>query len=187
MISSSSSQATNATKDGRKSSPPTPSATAECIISLLMCIVPTLLTRRYLLTSSSFPAANDDGNDAAPPHFLLQWTASIVLDTCYGYFFHCLLIRPARWIARRLPGAVVPGDDAACLRQEAQENDATLVWPLSGAALPEGWEDEEGKDEGGVDSCGDNVGDALAAPAPSDREGSKKAKKKNPKQRLMVR
>lgn len=67
--------------------------------------------------------------------FLLQWILYIFLEASYGNFFHVLLLVPARWLARRLPGAVVPNkeDEKAWAEQEEEANDDTLVWPRVGS------------------------------------------------------
>jgi len=63
------------------------------------------------------------------------------LDTTYGNLFHMILLIPARSIARRLPGAVVPNDEKALLIQEEECNDPTIIWPSPEAIakLPKDW------------------------------------------------
>jgi len=57
--------------------------------------------------------------------------------------FHTLLLHPVRWIARRLPGAVVPSlnEEQKLVEQEAASNDVSLDWPSTDviAKLPSDW------------------------------------------------
>ena len=106
----------------------------------LSIIVPLQLTglSYYFLypTSSSDTSANNSDSGTA---YFVQWCLFVFLDATYGHFFHLLLLIPSRWIACRLPGAVVPhyqrycssndDDDDAWLEQENESNDPSLVWP----------------------------------------------------------
>lgn len=63
--------------------------------------------------------------------FLLQAAATSALSP--------LLVLPARALARRLPGAVVPDQLRDLDRQEHEQHDPTLAWPLPGTQLPSEW------------------------------------------------
>lgn len=98
-----------------------------------------------------------------------------------------VLLVPSRWIARRLPGAVVPAEDAQCTIQEEEANDASLVWPSDEALskLPDGWVVVKGDYKAETYSVTDiaantkGTNDNLAAPSTVQRRNTKKQSSKS--------
>ena len=52
-------------------------------------------------------------------HFLARLLFYLLFDAAFARTFASLCVIVARWVARRLPGAVVPASAAACLKEEA--------------------------------------------------------------------
>ena len=75
--------------------------------------------------------------------FLLRFLFWMLLDGAFSENCAAALLLPARYIARRIPGAShtmpPPHDEAALAEQEAQKHDTTLEWPPSDAKLPAEW------------------------------------------------
>eukprot|EP00574_Skeletonema_japonicum_P003370 CAMPEP_0201726234 /NCGR_PEP_ID=MMETSP0593-20130828/9335_1 /ASSEMBLY_ACC=CAM_ASM_000672 /TAXON_ID=267983 /ORGANISM="Skeletonema japonicum, Strain CCMP2506" /LENGTH=474 /DNA_ID=CAMNT_0048217705 /DNA_START=62 /DNA_END=1483 /DNA_ORIENTATION=+ len=100
----------------------------------------------YVLSSSS---DNNNHNNFTPSYYLKLWCFYFFLDATYGYLLHTILLVPARWIARRLPGAVVPSlsdqemkeNNKLLVEQEESSNDISLDWPSVDAIakLPPDW------------------------------------------------
>lgn len=70
------------------------------------------------------------GEECAWSYFEL-WLIYMFLDAAYAHLFHVILLIPARRVASKLPGSVVPplNDEKALIVQEQQSNDPTIVWP----------------------------------------------------------
>ena len=105
-------------------------AKTECVVALVLPLHLTLLAWYFLTASES-------------PSYFKLWCFYFVLDATYGHLFHTIFLVPARWIARRLPGAVVPSadEDNKLVQQEESSNDVSLDWPSAGAIakLPSDW------------------------------------------------
>ena len=62
-------------------------------------------------------------------HFLARLLFYLLFDAAFARTAASLCVLAARWVARRLPGAVVPATAAACAKEEAKQHDTTLAWP----------------------------------------------------------
>ena len=80
-------------------------------------------------------------------NFLLRLLFWMLLDGAFSQNCAAALLLPARYIARRLPGAShtmpPPHEEAALAEQEAQKHDMTLEWPPSDAKLPAEWKQQQ--------------------------------------------
>ena len=72
-------------------------------------------------------------------NFLVRLIFYLLFDAAFARTAAGLCVLAARWVARRLPGAVVPATSAACAKEEATQHDKTLVWPPPGAPIPAEW------------------------------------------------
>ena len=79
--------------------------------------------------------------------FLLRFLFWMLLDGAFSENCAAALLLPARYIARRIPGAShtmpPPHEEAALAEQEAQKHDMTLEWPPSDAKLPAEWKQQQ--------------------------------------------
>mmetsp|Transcript_3561 Transcript_3561/g.7631 ORF Transcript_3561/g.7631 Transcript_3561/m.7631 type:complete len:518 (-) Transcript_3561:216-1769(-) len=110
----------------------------EWVVTIALPLQLTAVTYYFLspgLRLDDIDATSTAATAASGSTFVLQWILYIFLEASYGNFFHALLLVPARWLARRLPGAVVPdgGNEKAWAEQEEEANDDTLVWPKVGS------------------------------------------------------
>jgi hypothetical protein len=71
--------------------------------------------------------------------FLMRFLIFMGLEGVIGRLCAWLLLMPARAIARRLPGAVVPATDELMSKEEHEQHDPSLQWPVPGTVLPPGW------------------------------------------------
>ena len=67
--------------------------------------------------------------------FLVRLFCFLLLEAGLGKTFSGIIMPPVRAMARQLPGAPPSAAEA----DDHQQHDATLVWPLPGTVLPEGW------------------------------------------------
>eukprot|EP00984_Skeletonema_dohrnii_P010990 scaffold4346_cov155-Skeletonema_dohrnii-CCMP3373.AAC.1 len=106
----------------------------EWVVAIVLPLHVTLLAW-YMLSSSE--------SDNITPSYLKLWCFYFVLDATYSHLFHTLLLVPVRWIARHLPGALVPSSDQEkeLVEQEESSNDKSLEWPSADAIakLPSDW------------------------------------------------
>lgn len=113
-------------------------AKAEWLVAFVLPLHLTLLAW-YMLSSSK----TDHHQDTSSYYYFKLWCFYFLLDASYGYLFHTLLLVPARWIARQLPGAVMPppNDEKKLVEQEESSDDVTLEWPsaIAIANLPPDW------------------------------------------------
>ena len=106
----------------------------EWVVAFVLPLQLTLLAR-YFLTATS------ESSDHVAPSYFKLWCFYFFLDVTYGHLFHTILLVPARWIARHLPGAVVPLSDTELVKQEESSNDTSLDWPSADVItkLPSDW------------------------------------------------
>lgn len=156
-------------------------AKTEWAVALVLPLNLTLLAW-YMLSSSSESAAN-----TTTPSYLKLWCFYFILDAIYGHLFHTILLVPARWIARRLPGAVVPSsnnEEKKLVEQEESSNDVSLDWPSADAIakLPSDWVavvSTSKQDKEMIETAGD-VSERSVVSKSSEK---KRIKSKNSKQR----
>lgn len=114
-------------------------AKAEWLVAFVLPLHLTLLAWYMLSTMSK----TDHHQDTSSYYYFKLWCFYFLLDASYGYLFHTLLLVPARWIARQLPGAVMPppNDEKKLVEQEESSDDVTLEWPsaIAIANLPPDW------------------------------------------------
>lgn len=86
--------------------------------------------------------SSSSSSESSSSNFKL-WCLYFFLDAAFGNLFHKILLVPARLIAHRLPGAVVPplNEEEKLVQQEMSSNDTTLEWPSADAIskLPLDW------------------------------------------------
>jgi hypothetical protein len=158
-------------------------STFEYAISIILPLQLTWLCSCIL----SDDETENDNNTVTAARYLWQWCLFVLLDATYGHLFHVVLLVPSRWIARRLPGAVVPAEDAQCTIQEEEANDASLVWPSDEALskLPDGWVVVKGDYKAETYSVTDIAANTkgtnvyLAAPSTVQRRNTKKQSSKS--------
>uniref|UniRef100_A0A7S4ID27 Uncharacterized protein n=1 Tax=Odontella aurita TaxID=265563 RepID=A0A7S4ID27_9STRA len=107
-------------------------------VLVIVFVLPAVLTAVAFVFGLS-PALKSPSEGDVRPHFLARLVLSLLLDATYGGAFSTLLIPASRSLARLLPGASVPDDRAGCERQEGEQNDTSLAWPIPGTDLPPDW------------------------------------------------
>ena len=107
----------------------------EWVVAFVLPLQLTLLARYFLTTTTTAES------DKVTPSYFKLWCFYFLIDATYGHLFHTILLVPARWIARHLPGAVVPSSDTELVKQEESSNDTSLDWPSADviAKLPSDW------------------------------------------------
>jgi membrane protease YdiL (CAAX protease family) len=71
--------------------------------------------------------------------FLVRCIFFLSFDAIFSRNFSRAFIKVAVVIARRLPGAVLPADEASLQEEDRLQNDPTLTWPPAGANIPSAW------------------------------------------------
>jgi len=115
----------------------------ELAVALVLPLNLTLLAWYMLSSSESDNTTTTTTTTTTTPSYFKLWCFYFLLDATYGHLFHTILLVPARWMARRLPGAVVPSskDEQKLVEQEEASNDVSLDWPSADAIakLPSDW------------------------------------------------
>ena len=133
-------------RDGHRSKSSATDGSAEAA-SRTGILGPLLLLTALLLTGVLMQASPRNSNSvegAAPqirgrPNFLLRLIYFFLLEAALREPLLALCVPLSRYIARRLPGAIMPSDPAALAAEERMMHDTKLTWPSVDARLPPEW------------------------------------------------